>query len=453
MNRDLTCGRPMGVLLRYCAPLFGSVIFQQLYSIADSFVAGKFIDANALAAVGNAYEITLIYIAVGFGLNMGASIVASEFFGAKDYRTMKTGISTAYIVSAAVCAAMMALGIFGVDWLLNVINTPPELIFDSRIYLVIYTAGLPFVLYYNICTGVFAALGDSKTPFYLLAASSLANIGADIFFVTELNMGVAGVAWATFICQGISCAVSNALMLRRLKGMPHDGESRPARFSLPILKKMTKIAVPSMLQQGCVSIGNIFIQSAVNSFGTAVIAGYSAAIKLNNFAVTSFVTIGNGMSNFVAQNRGAGEYGRISKGYRAGMVITLATAAIFTALYLIFAQPLVGLFMRSSASDALNIGVEQLSIISPFFFVVSAKIVSDGMLRGLADMAPFMIGTFTDLLLRVALAFVFSGLWGHIGIWIAWPVGWCISTAMVLLFCISQVKRASKMTAEAENAA
>lgn len=453
MNRDLTRGRPMSVLLLYCVPLFGSAIFQQLYSIADSFVAGKFIDANALAAVGNAYEITLIYLAVGFGLNMGASIVTSELFGAKNYASMKTGITTAYIVSAAVCAALMALGIFGVDWLLNVINTPPELIADSRLYLIIYTAGLPFVLYYNICTGVFAALGDSKTPFYLLAASSLMNIGADILFVTKFNMGVAGVAWATFICQGISCAVSNGIMLRRLKKMPHDGE-RPALFSLPMLKKMTKIAVPSMLQQGCVSIGNIFIQSAVNSFGTAVIAGYSAAIKLNNFAVTSFVTIGNGMSNFIAQNRGAREYGRISKGYRAGLVITLAAAAIFTALYLIFSEPLVGLFMRSKTSDALKIGVEQLSIISPFFFVVSAKIVSDGVLRGMANMAPFMIGTFTDLLLRVALAFVFSGLWGHIGIWIAWPVGWCISTAMVLIFCIKRVKHISQRAREeAENAA
>lgn len=439
MNRDLTAGKPMSVLFSFCVPLFGSVIFQQLYSIADSLVAGKFIDANALAAVGNAYEVTLIYLAVGFGLNMGTSIVTSEYFGAKDNRSMKTGISTAYIVSGLVCIALMAIGLFGADWLLDAINTPSELIRDSKLYLIIYTAGLPFVLYYNICTGVFAALGDSKTPFFLLAASSLANIGADILFVTAFNMGVDGVAWATFICQGVSCMVSNALIVKRLRQLPHGGE-KPAAFSLPILKKMARIAIPSMLQQGCVSIGNIFIQSAVNSFGTNVIAGYSAAIKLNNFAVTSFVTIGNGMSNYAAQNRGAKKYERLKPGYRAGLVITLCAAAIFTTLYLVFSNQLVGLFMRSKADEALRIGVEQLTIISPFFFVVSAKIVSDGMLRGMTAMTPFMIGTFTDLLLRVALAFVFSGMWGHIGIWIAWPVGWCISTAMVLVFLAKRLK-------------
>lgn len=200
MNRDLTAGKPEEVLWQFCLPLFGSVIFQQLYNIADSWVAGRFIGENALAAVGNSYEITLIFIAFAFGCNIGCSVITSRFFGAKDYRQMKTAIFTSMLASGFICLALMLGGLAGCSTLLRLIHTPAEVFADSKLYMDIYVWGLPFVFFYNLSTGIFSALGDSRTPFFFLAVSSTVNIGMDILFVTAFAMGVAGVAWATFIC-------------------------------------------------------------------------------------------------------------------------------------------------------------------------------------------------------------------------------------------------------------
>ena len=220
MNKDLTIGKPETVLWRFCLPLFGSIIFQQLYNIADSLVAGKFIGENALAAVGNSYEITLIFIAFAFGCNMGCSIIVSQLFGAKDYTKLKTAVSTACIFSAVICALLMLAGILGCSPLLHLIRTPENVFADSSLYLDIYVWGLPFVFFYNIATGIFSALGDSKTPFYFLAISSTSNIAVDILFVKSFHMGVAGVAWATFLCQGISCILAVITVWLRLKKIP-----------------------------------------------------------------------------------------------------------------------------------------------------------------------------------------------------------------------------------------
>ncbi len=192
MNQDLTVGEPQTVLRKFCIPLFGSIIFQQLYNIADSLVAGKFAGENALAAVGNSYEITLIFIAFAFGCNMGCSVVVSKLFGARDYKNMKTAVYTACIFSGVVCLLLMLIGTAGSDILLRVIRTPKEVFADSKLYLDIYAWGLPFVFFYNIATGIFSALGDSRTPFYFLAASSLSNIAADIWFVKTFGMEWAG---------------------------------------------------------------------------------------------------------------------------------------------------------------------------------------------------------------------------------------------------------------------
>ena len=205
MNRDLTVGKPASVLRRFCLPLFGSVIFQPLYNIADSLVAGKFIGEHALAAVGNSYEVTLIFIAFAFGCNMGCSVVVSRLFGAKDYRQVKTAVSTAYLMTGVVCMTLVVFGLLLSGYLLNMLRTPPELLGDSALYLDIYIYGLPFLFFYNVATGIFSALGDSKTPFLFLALSSSANILIDILFVRFFGMGVSGVAWATFLCQGVSC--------------------------------------------------------------------------------------------------------------------------------------------------------------------------------------------------------------------------------------------------------
>ena len=433
MNKDLTQGNPRKVLWAFCLPMFGSIVFQQLYNIADSLVAGKFIGEGALAAVGNSYNITLIFIAFAFGCNIGCSVIVSQLFGAKDYRTMKSSVYTALIASGVLCAALMLGGLASCDTLLRLMKTQPEVMADSALYLDIYIWGLPFLFFYNIATGIFSALGDSRTPFLFLALSYTANILIDILFVKGFSMGISGVAWATFLCQGASCILSLALVLKRLRDI--RTETKVLAFSWSLLGKIAVVAIPSILQQSFISVGNMLIQGRINSFGVSVAAGYSAAVKLNNLVITSFTTIGNGISNFAAQNLGAARFGRIREGFRAGWRLVWCLCVPFCIAYVAFGRYLLLLFMDRSSQTALQTGREFLWILSPFYFVVSVKLVADGILRGTSAMGQFMVATFTDLILRVVLSFLLSGWTGSaLGIWCSWPVGWTIATGMSLFF-------------------
>lgn len=433
MNKDLTVGNPQTVLWKFCMPLFGSIIFQQLYNIADSLVAGKFVGENALAAVGNSYEITLIFIAFAFGCNMGCSVVVSKLFGARNYKEMKTAVYTACIFSGFVCILLMLIGILGSGMLLRLIRTPEEVFADSKLYLDIYAWGLPFVFFYNIATGIFSALGDSKTPFYFLAVSSLSNIAVDIWFVKVFHMGVAGVAWATFLCQGISCILAMIVVFKRLAKI-EEKEKAPL-FDLTLLEQIVVIAIPSTLQQSFISIGNIIIQSIINGFGAPVMAGYSAAVKLNNLVITSFTTLGNGISNYTAQNLGARKLDRVKQGFGVGIKLVWMLSLPLFLLYFFGGNIVLKLFMDAPTKLAMQTGIIFLKILSPFYFVVSAKLVADGILRGSGMMKKFMIATFTDLILRVLLAFCFSRTaLGATGIWCAWPIGWCVAAVLSIGF-------------------
>lgn len=432
MNKDLTVGKPESVLWKFCLPLFASIIFQQLYNIADSLVAGKFIGENALAAVGNSYEITLIFIAFAFGCNIGCSVIVSQFFGAKDYKNMKTSVYTAMISTAVLCAVLMLFGVLFCGNLLKLIKTPSAILNDSKLYLDIYIYGLPFMFFYNMATGIFSALGDSKTPFIFLAVSSVTNIFVDIIFVKAFNMGIAGVAWATFICQGISAVLAVIVVFLRLSKI--KVLQRCPVFSFIILVKLLKIAIPSILQQSFISIGNIIIQSVINEFGAGTIAGYSAAVKLNNLVITSFTTLANGISNFTAQNLGAGKSERIRDGFKAGLKMVWIISIPLVLLYFFAGKQLLYLFLDNPTNTAIHTGIMFLCILSPFYFVVSTKLVADGILRGAGLMSRFMITTFTDLILRVVLAIILSKQFGSTGIWCAWPIGWSISTTLSVIF-------------------
>lgn len=431
MNKDLTVGNPDKVLRNFCIPLFGSVIFQQLYNIADSFVAGKFIDENALAAVGNSYEITLIFLAFAFGCNIGCSVIVAKLFGSGAYAKLKTAVRTSMIASLVICLILMLTGLFLGNFLLKLINTPTDVFDDSKLYLTIYSLGLPFVFFYNISTGIFSALGDSKTPFWFLAISSTANIAVDILFVVTFDMDVAGVAWATFLCQGISCILALIFVFTRLSRIKCK-EKSPV-FSWTLFKDIAFIAVPSTLQQSFISFGNIIIQSIINGFGPGVMAGYSASIKLNNLVITSFTTLGNGVSNYTAQNIGAGKYDRVRAGFKSGIKLVWTISLPILILYMTATGSLIKVFMDSPSHDALNSGVLFLRIVSPFYFVISVKLIADGILRGAGKMKQFMLATFSDLILRVILAAILSIPLNSTGIWCAWPIGWSVGTTISVL--------------------
>ena len=286
--------------------MFVSVVFQQLYNIADSAIAGKFAGEKALAAVGASYPITMIFMAVAIGCNIGCAVVISGYFGAGDIRRMKTAVSTTVIASGILAAILTLAGLLLSAPLLRLVHTPQDIFNEGDLYLKIYIAGLLFVFLYNVATGIFTSLGDSRTPLYFLIGSSLGNIALDLLFVIVFKWGVAGVGWATFIAQGAACVLALITLFRKIVKMP-SGRGKIMLYSHSMFQKICRIAVPSILQQSFVSVGNIFIQSLVNSFGSGVIAGYSAAVKLNTFTITSFTTLGNGLSSFTAQNLGGGK--------------------------------------------------------------------------------------------------------------------------------------------------
>ena len=396
-----------------------------------------------MAAVGNSYEITLIFIAFAFGCNIGCSVITAQLFGAKNYKEMKTAVYTTLIAGGVLCVVLMAVGVIFCTDLLHFINTPNNVLADSKLYLDIYILGLPFIFYYNIATGIFSALGDSKTPFIFLACSSLSNIGMDILFVTAFKMGVAGVAWATFICQGISCILAVAFVFIRLAKIKTTEKSKI--FSWKLLGKISVVAIPSILQQSFISVGNIIIQGIINSFGSAVMAGYSASIKLNNLVITSLTTLGNGISNFTAQNLGAQKPERVKEGFKSGIKLVWMLCIPLTILYIFVGKYILYIFLDNPSGTAMDVGIEILRILAPFYIVVSAKLVADGVLRGAEMMNKFMIATFTDLVLRVVLAKALSIPFGTTGIWLAWPIGWSVATVLSVMFYRTGIWRKNRI--------
>lgn len=430
MVKDMTSGAVAPILLKFSLPLLVSVVFQQLYSIADSVIAGNFINKDALAAIGASYPITMIFLAIGTGMNIGCSVVISTFFGAKDMRSMKTAVFTSLISCFVLGAVLTVVGFMTSGLFLELLGTDASVFKDAQEYLNIYVFGLIFLFIYNICTGIFTSLGDSKTPLYFLIASSLGNIALDIVFVIVIPLGVPGTAWATFICQGICAVLAFIVLLRRIKGI----EAPSFRlFELSMLSRIAKLSVPSILQQSFVSVGNLFIQGLVNSYGTSVMAGYSSAIKLNTFAVTCFSTVGNSVSSFTAQNIGALRYERVKSGFKVGAFLAAAIAVVFSLAYVIFANGLIYIFMDSADLnnfDAADTGMKFLQIVSPFFIMVGLKLNSDGVLRGCGNITAFMITTFSDLVLRVAFAYLLTPIFGETGIWLSWPIGWTLSAVV-----------------------
>lgn len=438
MITDLTQGSSRKMLWAFSIPMLLSVMFQQMYNIADSIIAGRFIGEDALAAVGASYPITMIFMAVAVGSNIGCAVVVSRLFGGRQYGKLKTAVCTIFFACIGVSIVMTVLGLLLGNGLLSLIQTPDNVFTDASLYLKIYIFGFLFLFLYNICTGIFTSLGDSRTPLYFLIGSSVANILLDILFVVVLRMGVAGVAWATFVAQGAASVLALITLLHRLKQLRTNEPYE--KFSAPMLKQIAIVAIPSILQQCFVSVGNLFVQSLVNSFGSAVIAGYSAAIKLNTFAVTCMTTLSNGLSSFTAQNLGAGKRERVGEGFRAGALLGILVCVPFFLFYFFGSKTAMGLFMKAESQAAIRAGIAFLHIVTPFYFVVTIKVMCDGVLRGGSAMLYFMTTTFTDLLLRVVLAFVFAkGLgFGVTGIWLAWPFGWSLST--LLSFCFYRLK-------------
>ena len=439
MITDFTKEHPDRTLWRFWIPMMFSVMFQQIYNIADSMIAGKFAGEDALAAVGASYPIMIIFMAFAVGMNLGASVVVSRLFGAGDRKGVKCAVTTAFVSSFGLATILTVFGYFFSSNMMEWIHTPQNIMADGILYLKIYVFGMIFLMLYNVCTGAFTALGDSKTPLYFLLGSSAGNIVLDLIFVAQFHWGVAGVAWATFIAQGISAVLALVTLFFRLRSFA--GEEKQLFFDRGYFIQIFAIAVPSILQQSVLSVGNLFVQDIVNRYGSAVVAGYSGAIKLNTFAINIFMTLGSCLSSYTAQNIGAGKAKRIPLGFRSGLKLSAVAAVPFVVLYVGFSRQMMGLFLNAESGAAITAGMGFLRIVVPWYLMIVIKLMTDGIIRGTGAMTYFVAATVPDLIIRILFALIFSKNYGSTGIWMAWPFGWIAATVLTLIFYRKVMRR------------
>ncbi len=357
MVKNLTEGRPLNLLFFFALPMVAGNLFQQLYNMVDTAVVGKFVGEDAVAAVGSSFPIVFLSVAVASGLSMGCTVVVSQLFGAGRIHEMKTTISTAIISLGVLGLLIMGLGTLLAGPLLQLLGTDPDIMADSRTYLQIYFGGAVFLFLYNTLNGIYNAQGDSKTPLIFLMISSLTNIVLDLLFVIRFGMGVAGVAWATLIAQGLCAVASLLVLLRRMRRMPCEPEKQGVKlplFHMVAVKRIAQIGLPSMLQQSLVSLSMMMMQGLVNSFGKVLVAGYTAATKIDSLAMLPNMNISNAMSSFTAQNIGAGKYERVKEGLKACLLMVAVFSLLITVIIFLFGNQLLSLFLDpGDASGAM----------------------------------------------------------------------------------------------------
>ena len=420
---DMVTGSPRKALLLFALPMILGNVFQQLYNIIDSVVVGRYVGEEALASVGASYSITNVFIAIAIGGGIGSSVVVSQFLGARQTAKMKTAISTTLINFFSLGLVLVGLGFFLNDQILRWMNTPENVFAGASVYLSIYFIGLPFLFMYNVQAAVFQSLGDSRTPLYLLIFSSLLNVVLDLLFVIQFQKGVAGVAVATLIAQGISAVLSFVLLLRRVKS--YETAEHFRFYDKNMMLHMLKVAIPSTLQQSIVHVGMLLVQSVVNVFGSAVMAGYAAGTRIESICIIPMIALGNAMSTYTAQNIGAGEIARVKKGYRA-CYLFVAVLALFICLIMVFGG---NVFIRSflngsSTGTAYQTGMGYVRFISFFYVCIGVKSTTDGLLRGAGDVVVFTGANFVNLLIRVTVAALFAPVIGVQAVWYAIPMGW-----------------------------
>ncbi|MCC8057816.1 MATE family efflux transporter [Cloacibacillus sp.] len=429
MIRDMTAGSPAKTMVSFALPMILGNLFQQFYNIVDLIVVGNFVGASALAAVGASGSATFLFIALSTGGAAGCTVVISQFFGSHRMSETTSAVYTTLISMTATGALLALSGLVFGDGILRLMGTPLELFSDASVYLKIYTLALLFMFLYNGVTASFNALGDSRTPLFLLVFTSVLNIALDLLFVIRFGLAVPGVAWATLISQAFAAFAGLTILLSRLLDIRL--QDRPAIFSAALFRKIYRIALPSMIQQSIVSMGFIFVQTLVNRYGPVLMAGYTAATKIDNIAILPMLNVGNALSAFTAQNMGAGKYERIGRGVRAASLMSSTIALALTAAIFLFGREFLGFFVDAEANAAvIGVGMDYLRAVSAFYIMMGMSNIFASVLRGAGDMSAFTFCTLTNFGLRIVMAYALAAKIGPAAIWWSLPIGWAAGLAL-----------------------
>ena len=436
---DMTTGAILPHILRFALPLFIGNLFQQFYNTTDSFVVGRFLGRDSLAALGSTTQ--LVFTVIGFfnGFSTGAQVVISQCFGSKNIASLRKAVHTAIVSSFFISALMTALGLFFSPLMLRLISVPEEVFEQATSYISIYFAGIVFLIFYNMGSGILRALGDSKRPLYFLIFSCLVNIILDIVFVVFLKLGIKGVAWATVISEAIStipvlCTLIFTKDIYKLS-------LKEFKIDFHLLSKMLKIGLPGAISSSITAFSNTFMQKYVNAFGSSCIAGWSVFARLDQLVTLPMRSISFSATTFTAQNYGAGQKERIKKGIRDSFILSMLLISFISILLFVFAREISSIFITEA--ESIKYGSLFIRYTAPFYVLCATSMLFSQILRGLGiSMASMLITFSTFVLLRQSILFIGSRLTSSFAlVAIAYPIVWIAASSAMLLYFRKVIKK------------
>ncbi len=434
-KHDLTEGKVFNKIILFAAPMLLGNIFQQLYNVVDAYVVGNTPNGDELlAAVGTSFPILFLLIALAMGFSMGGNVLVAQYVGAGDTENVKKTVATQYVLAVVGAVLLTIIGLLTASPILKLLGTPDNVFPHALTYLNIFYIGLLPMFGYNVVSAILRGLGDSKTPTVFIVVATIVNIGLDMLFVWVFDWGVAGVAWATVIAQGLSFVLSvvylikkNSIIMLKLSEI---------RFDMEIFKQTVRIGVPSSLQQVTMSVGFMFIQGKINSFGSDVMSGFAAAVRVEGFAIMPFMNIAMATSAFVGQNIGANKWDRVKEGIRVTVISSLVFAAVISLFVILFGQTLVGLFNQKP--EVIAVGNDYLLYTAPFYVMGAYIFAMGGVFRGAGDaLAAALIAIIAFWVIRLPAAYILSSdsfNLGYLGIIIAQPIGWAASVVITFVY-------------------
>ena len=441
MNNELTKGPVMKVMLRFAVPMILGNLLQQCYNIADTLIVGKFLGADALAAVGSAFSLMTFLTSILLGLSMGSGTVFSIRFGQNDSIGLKEGILASFTLIIAVTAILNILIFIGIDWIIWVLRTPPELVKLMKEYLTVIFLGIFAVFLYNFFASLLRSLGNSVIPLVFLAISACLNIVLDLWFVAGLKRGVGGAAEATIISQYIS-GIGIAIYTK-IKFPEIFKKDKNIKLRLGRIREITSFSALTCLQQSIMNLGILAVQGLVNSFGTTIMAAFAAAVKIDAFAYLPVQDFGNAFSVFVAQNYGAKNIRRIKKGIYTAAIVSFTFSIFISLLVFIFARPLMTMFIDAEETAVINEGMRYLRIEGTFYFMIGILFLLYGLYRAVGRPGMSVVLTVVSLGMRVALSYILSAIpaVGVTGIWWSIPIGWFLADLLGVIYYIIKSKK------------
>ena len=430
---DMTEGSITRHLINFAIPLLIGNIFQQLYNMVDTWVVGNYVSNEAFSAVGSLGPIANMLIGIFLGLSSGAGVVISQYYGAKRYDKVQDTVHTSIVMTLVLAVIFTIVGIFMTPYMLRFMKTPADVFPESKTYLTIYFAGIIGLMIYNIGSGILRAVGDSKRPFYFLVVSAILNTILDLVFVLVFDMGVAGVAWATIIAQGVSALLVFISLLRSHTCIRL--EFRHLKMHWDMLAKIIKVGIPAAIQMAITSFSNVFVQSYINYFGADCMSGWTAYAKIDQLILLPMQSLALSSTTFVGQNLGRNLVDRAKQGIRISLFISIAATVILMLPVILFAPSLVAFF--NSKPEVIEFGTLMLRWLSPFYVLCCINQIYSGALRGAGDSrAPMIILLCSFVLFRQAYLYIMANFISNtiIPIGMAYPAGWLVASVLTLIY-------------------